>query len=59
MSEVKIHGKRLRDVLMSSEFFAIVSCDTLKRRYPLEQFNDGLADQFGFFTGNPAQECET
>ena len=59
MSEVKIHGKRLRDVLMSSEFFAIVSCDAFKRRYPVEQINDSLADQFGLFTGSPTQEGET
>ena len=45
MSEIKIHRKRLRDVLMSSEFFAIVGSDALESSYPLEQFNDGLAHQ--------------
>ena len=53
MSEIKLHRKRLRYVLMGSEFFAIVSRNALKRGYPLEQFNDGLADQFGLFAGNP------
>ena len=52
MSEVKIHRKRLGDMLMSSEFFAIISRDALKSRYPLEQVNDGLADQFGLFVSN-------
>jgi len=45
MSEIKIHGKHLRDVLMRSEFLAIIGRDAFKSGYPLEQFNDGFADQ--------------
>lgn len=57
--EIKINRKRLRDVLMLSEFFAIIGRNAFKTRNPLVQFNDGLAEQLGLFVGNPPQECET